>query len=528
MQYSIDKNYLVFPVSRNAKLKNISFYKDSGECVQSLDLRLDYETAEYEAYIDVKRFRGDCLDVAVSPNMKLLMRAKDRMPVCRFRETLRPKYHFTAPEGSCEAPGSLVYSGGMYHLFYRTNPVGTEAGNAHAGHAVSKNLADWDYMSMALFPDVNGTVLVGSAVLDEKNLLGTKNCEKTPVVFYYTAKGEGSNVCFGKPFGQRMAFSCDGCDTFTKMPGGEVVPQPTPESACPAVVYSTRYDMYVMTLYAGGERYAVFTSKDLKGWNKTEEISLPGECESAAFLPFVVSEKEEKWVLIGAHDKYIVGDFDGEHFTSEHKGVLAFNYSQPYSFSAAYCEGEPSGRTLRVLNMKTELDNCGMKFGGCLAFAQELQLVRTKDGDRIHVKPASELEKLHGKKVKDSARGKESRFELRGVAQDIKLALEPLSAEKAALSLFGKSFELDFKNMTFACDKCTAPMLADENGRINVRIITDTCGYEIYLGDGFAYMTLGEIPDSNLNILEICSESEIGVKLEAYRLRDSRRSDKRR
>lgn len=527
MQYSVEKNYLVFPVSRNARSKTLDFYKDSGECVFSITLRLDYCTPEYEAYIDMKRFRGEFLDVTAEPYMRLDMRAKDRRPVCRFSETLRPKYHLTSPEGAMTSPFSAVYSAGMYHIFYLLNPAGTQGGNTHIGHAASKNLIDFEYFSEALFPDSLGDILCGCVLADDKNLLGTKNCEKTPVVFYYISEGGGGAAEPENVAACSMAVSCDGCAAFTKLPVG-AFPSEEKGTKNPFVVYSTRYDIYVLVLESSGGTFPLYSSKDLKSWKKLGELSAAGLCTRPMFFPLIVEEKEEKWVLMDGNGRYTVGEFDGESFTADSDEVHTFNYSAIDGGSICRVAGVQDGRTVCFMNMPTEFAPFGMHFDGAMAFPAEMRLVRTENGDRIYVNPAKEIERLCGKKVKDNARSAVFGAELRGIAQDIRLEVQSMSAKKATMSIFGESFVLDFEQSTLVCGGCTMPICSCENGKIYIRLLCDTCGFEVYTAEGAAYMAICCIPDENLNVLEICADSEIGVKLEAFRLRDSRRNDKRR
>lgn len=525
MQYSVEKNYLVFPVSTNAKPKVLKFYRGSGECAFSITLRLDYCTPQQDVYVDMKRFKGEFLDVTAEPYMRLDMRAKDRRPVCRFSESLRPHYHLTAPEGAMSAPFSAVYSAGMYHIFYGNNPFGTERGNTHIGHAASRNLVDFEYCSQAVFPDCHSGVHCGSILCDEKNLMSARNSEKTPVVFYYisgsereTADGQYDSKC-------EMAVSNDGCASFMKMPF-EVMPDEEKNVKNSCVVYSTRYDTYILITQGDGV-FPLYSSKNLKSWKKLGEIIASGIGECPMLFPMVVGETEEKWVLMDRDGRYVVGDFDSQSFSFE-SSVQTFNYSAKGGCGICRVPTDTGERTLCFMNMPTPLASFGTHFDGAMSFPMEMRLVRTPAGDRVYVNPAKEIDRLCGKKVKENVRTESFGVPLRGIAQDLRIELLPTGAKKADIGIFGERFELDIERSVLTCCGRSMPVCTDDDCRIRIRILCDTCGFEVYTAGGAAYMALCCVPDENFNVLEVCSDSEIVLKLEAIRLRDSRRSDKRR
>ncbi len=513
MLFKVEKNYLVLPVSSHAKTKNLAFYNSEGVCVLALDLKLDFEAPDYDTYIDVRRFKGESLDAIVNPVMKLSLRTKDRMPVCRFREALRPKYHFTAPEGFFEVPGAVLYSGGAYHLFYNFNPVSKESGNTHTGHAASRNLVDWDCCAPVLFPDKSGNASVYGAVLDEKNLLSAKTSEKIPAVLFYESSTS---------VGAHIAVSDDGCESFYKL---TFIP-PVECGGKPCVSYSKRWDKYVMVSAAAYGKCEVYTSKNLRDFEKCQELDFDAG-ENPCFFPIALSEKEEKWVLFGKDDKYIIGEFDGNSFNGDISQVHRFNYSGKSELCPVHFE-VGSGRAIRAVIFDNSFTSTSDKYCGVMGFPQEMRIVKKDEGERICVSPVREIEKLYGKKVKKTATGKENSFELRGIAQDINISLSPLSSKSGRVEVFGIGIDIDFENGVVTCGKNTAPCISGADGKIDIRILTDTCGFEIYICGGESYMTICEIPDANLNLLHIRTDSEALLKLEAIRLRDMRRSDRRR
>ncbi len=528
MKYDVEKKYLVFPTSTNAMTKNISFSDKDGNCVFDIDIKLDYETGTRDVYIDMQRFVGQTLDVSVHPQMKLDIRQKDRKPLERFGQKLRPKYHFTSPEGWINDPNGLVFADGLYHLFYQLNPADVNWGNMHWGYAVSKNLVDWEYRPIALFPDKMGTMFSGGAFADTDNILGEKTSERTPIVLYYTAAGSKSKASEGQPFTQCMAISTDGGETFRKYSGNPIIAHIDDANRDPKVVYSEILGLYVMSLYLVQDRYLIFTSKNLKDWERVCEVKLPEDDECPAFFPMKNSNDVEKWILMGAHDRYLVGSFDGKSFVPENKESYKYNYTPETSYAAQKFENT-GDRIVRFSWIKPNFAGHGVHFNGAMSVPQELKLVTTDDGDRLFIAPAEEVSKLHRKKEKVLFSGKELIRELPSIALDINLTFDRNNASCAEISLFGLKFNMDFENGTFSDSKECIKLTPCDDGKYRIRLLCDTCGIEAYLSDGRHYGVFCKmLPDANLSTLSIKSAEDIKIKGEIFRFRNSKKADRRK
>ncbi|CAI9273975.1 unnamed protein product [Lactuca saligna] len=80
----------------------------------------------------------------------------------------RTGFHFQPPKNWMNDPNGPLYHMGWYHLFYQYNPDAAVWGNITWGHAISKDLINWQHLPFAMVPDhwydING-VWTGSATL---------------------------------------------------------------------------------------------------------------------------------------------------------------------------------------------------------------------------------------------------------------------------------------------------------------------------------------------------------------------------
>lgn len=81
--------------------------------------------------------------------------------------------HLKAPRGWINDPNGFIYYNGEYHLFYQHFPYAPKWGRMHWGHAVSRDLTNWEHKDIALFPtklDDKDGCFSGSAVESDGRL----------------------------------------------------------------------------------------------------------------------------------------------------------------------------------------------------------------------------------------------------------------------------------------------------------------------------------------------------------------------
>ena len=274
------------------------------------------ETEDFYGVLNVEKYKGQTLTMEADVDDEFLseMIQSDVIlrPACS-----RPLIHFTPDTGWMNDPNGLYYDGEYYHVYFQHNPFSVDWGNMTWGHARTKDLLHFEMLPDVLYNDENGTMYSGCAFLDDRNTLGFGS--GTPV-FFYTACGDKTKWSAGKKSVQGLAHTPDGGNTLVK--DGIVVPSLASETRDPKVYYHEKAGVYYMILFIDEpDLFAIFTSGDLRHWEKSQELTLPGmrECPDLRRVP--TDTGEEVYLLTAADDTYITGQFDGYQFTPDEGGV---------------------------------------------------------------------------------------------------------------------------------------------------------------------------------------------------------------
>ena len=151
-------------------------------------------------------------------------------------------------------PNGMVYKDGEYHLFYQYNPYGSKWGNMNWGHAISKDLVNWEHRPVAIAPDAFGTIFSGSAVIDHHNTAGFG---AGAIVAIYTQNSDRQV--------QSIAYSTDNGRTFTKYENNPVLVSEARDFRDPKVFWYEGTKRWIMVL-AVGQEMQFFSSPNLKDW----------------------------------------------------------------------------------------------------------------------------------------------------------------------------------------------------------------------------------------------------------------------
>jgi len=317
----------------------------------------------------------------------------------------RPQYHFTPPKMWMNDPNGLVYYKGDYHLFYQYHPHDTVWGPMHWGHAISRDLINWQHLPIALQPDENGMIFSGSIVIDWQDTAGFG---KEAMVAIFTHHKDGYQ-------NQSLAYSNDQGVTWKKYFGNPILLSPNnPDFRDPKVFWYE--DHWVMSL-AAGNTILFYISTDLIHWEPSgsfgdEYGSTAGVWETPDLFELtVLNSAETRWVLTvgvgnghpagGSGTQYFIGHFDGRSFTSENPkdAILWADFGADYYAPQSWSD-EPNGRRLMIGWMNNwqyanVIPTSGWR--GAFTTIRELFLRRTQEGIRLIHQPIDEIQSLRNK-----------------------------------------------------------------------------------------------------------------------------------
>ncbi len=334
-------------------------------------------------------------------------------------EKYRPLIHFTPPSGWMNDPNGLVYLDDEYHLFYQYNPDTTVWGPMHWGHAITTDLIHWQHLPIALYPDSLGTIFSGSVVYDEKNTSGLGTKENPPLVATFTHDGGLINRPEREGLQeQSLAFSIDKGRTWKKYAGNPVLHSMNKDFRDPKIFWHAQSQKWVMTL-AAGPKIMFFKSPDLKVWKPGGTFSLSdttlGTYECPDLFPIAVQGKpnETKWVLLTSYTSgtpngscgtsYIVGDFDGNTFTSNDTKPSWFDYGADNYAGVTFSNiPETDGRRIFIgwMNNWWYADKIpATTWRGTMTLPRELSLIFNKGIYKLNSFPVKELKSLYSDSV---------------------------------------------------------------------------------------------------------------------------------
>ncbi|MBK7642960.1 MAG: glycoside hydrolase family 32 protein [Planctomycetes bacterium] len=411
-----------------------------------------------------------------------------------YAETYRPQFHFTSRANWLNDPNGLVFYAGEYHLFFQHNPSGIQWGNMTWGHAVSPDLVHWKQLENALLPDALGTIYSGSAAVDGKNTAGFETGSEKTIVALYTAAGQ--------PFTQCLAYSNDRGRTFTKYAKNPVIPHIAGENRDPKVVWYAPSSRWILALYLEGERYALFSSPDMKSWTKLQELAVPGcgECPDFFEMPVAGEPGTRKWVFTAANGNYLLGSFDGRTFAPE-GAPLREDWGRNYYAVQSYSDLPASdGRRIQIAWM-----NGGryprMPFNQQMSFPCELELVRTSAGLRLTRMPVREIESLRTRTRTwaSSELAGEVALEAEGGLYDLEAEFEPGSASEVGLSFRGERIAYSVREQRLACLGASAELPLVQ-GKLKLRVLIDRTSIEVFGNGGRVSLTSCFLPRGKLGL----------------------------
>ena len=500
MKIQIRHRYLVFPANHLAAKKRLSFFKGD-RSLYTLDISLDNIAPRFEAFVDVSRFMGEELTLSLSPELPLSYRETDEIDLDGlYEEPYRPLVHFTTKSGWINDPNGLIFLNGTYHMFYQHNPCDIVWSNMHWGHATSTDLLHWREEPIALYPDETGAMYSGCAIVDEQNRTGLGEGKTPPTLLFYTATS---------PFSQYLAYSTDSLKTIKKYRPA-LIGHIVDENRDPSVAFVEEWGAYALALFLSGNEYGIFRSENLLEWTLIQRLHFPEERECPDLFVMTSKQGERKWVLMGANDRYLIGDMTSEGFCPDGE-PKRLHYGK-HAYAGQTFSGMTDGRTVRMHWVRAAMRT--PRFTGQMGIPTELTLSRQGGELVLLTNPIRELSSLFitnesfAPAVSPDA---PFRHPLTEGAYLIRLRAEDEVYAKLALSVFGKTLEIDTSRQTLTFLRHEMPLTLS-SGTTELTLLIDRLSLELFLDGGrhFAtFMDEGTVSDYNLPYLELRADQKL-------------------
>ncbi len=459
-----------------------------------------------------------------------------------YHEKYRPQFHFSPKAHWMNDPNGMVYSKGVYHLFFQYNPTANVPGNIHWGHATSTDLFHWKEKPIALYPDSLGLVFSGSTVIDKNNTSRLGTGAQPPMVALY-ASHSVTNEKMGRldVETQSLAYSNDDGLTWKKYKGNPVIKNTTDRDfRDPKVMWYEPQKKWVMVL-AAHDHIDIFSSKNLIDWAKESDFGREAgdhggvwECPDLFELQ---NGAKKQWALIvninpggpngGSATQYFMGDFNGKNFTPADKETKWLNYG-PDNY-AGVTWSNTGARKIFLGWMSNWLYGDKVPTGpwrGAMTTPVELNLKTVNDKAYLTSTPVKELYGIIQKTtilknitVKDSLNikaklpsfGNKFIMKLAGIpAADFSIVLYNKNSEQVRIG-YDKKLNKYYINRSSAgitafqkdfVRSGEAPRVSNSKS-INLTLIIDEASAELFADDGLSNLTgifFGTLPMSGLKL----------------------------
>lgn len=519
LAFNVHRGCLYLPVKNGAE-RIVFELEREGQVIYQFDIELALcEAPDWWACLEIGAFQGEAfvlrtvgigLPRGAFGWLTMSIHQGDELPWAEdlYHERLRPQLHFTPRHGWNNDPNGMVYLEGAWHLFFQYNPYGVTWGNMHWGHAVSRDLVYWQELPIALFPpSLSDMAFSGGALVLPADILPRPNHDLPPL-----PPGEGLLISFTSTGrGECLAYSLDGAHTFHEFPNNPVlthagrdpkiiIPPPARQSAHAQL--SQDESLYTMIVYeepdADTRGYALYTSRHLTSWQRTD--FLPGyfECPELFQLTVEGSPGERYWVIHGAlwqgdRSVFQLGQFDCERFIPLGDPLPA--HRGPHFYAAQVFSNAPGGRII-LIGWLIGAAYPGMPFSQGMTLPLELSLRRTSQGIRLYFNPVPELNELRTRKHAwerlSAPHANHVLSALPGDLLDITLVFGVHDEHPFSLDIGDQQLLYDpqSQQVSFAG---SAGQLSGEPATLKLRLLLDRSVVEVFVQDGelaFAAKTL--------------------------------------
>ena len=549
IQVKQPQKYLLLPVEETAPEATVNVLVNN-KVEKSFQVRLAVNKVDYIVPFLLEPYRGkavvmdvhtgnsrsnvrDAMDDACWNDLKLSDTFDDAN-----REVFRPLYHHTPVYGWMNDPNGMFYKDGEYHLFYQYNPYGSKWGNLSWGHAISKDLINWEHRPVAIAPDALGTIFSGSSVVDHHNTAGFG---AGAIIAIYTQSSDRQV--------QSIAYSTDNGRSFIKYENNPVLVSEANDFRDPKVFWYEGTQRWVMLL-AVGQEMQIFSSSNLKEWTYEssfgEGYGAHGgvwECPDLFELP-VEGTNEKKWVLLcnlnpggpfgGSATQYFIGSFDGKKFSCDNQPNITkwMDWGKDHYATVTWSDA-PDNRRIAIAwmsNWQYANDVPTSQYRSPNSIPRDLSLFAIDGGIYLQSAPSPELLKLRGVSKKRSFKVNGTRIVKDLIpnnegAYEIELSLKNQQAEIIGFRLYNDKGEevdmqYDMKEKKFSMDRRKSgevsfnenfPMLTwtaieGDKDEMKLRLFVDRSSVEAF-GDGGRFaMTNQVFPSEPYNHISFYSK----------------------
>lgn len=502
-----DRPYLRLAVNPANPSREVEIRVD-GRAVRSfvVPLAASESQAAWFATLDLARWRGKPFEVFVkeAPHRvgdltQSAFRLADEhwTPDDLYDEPLRGQIRFSPRIGWMNDPNGLSYRNGEWHLFFQYDPFAVSGCvNAHWGHAVSKDLVHWTQREIALYPGKLGVMFSGGGIVDTEGRAGFGKNEHLLYFFGRETHSVG------------LAHSSDGV-TYETWPS-DAAPEPLlKDVGDPQVFFHEPTQRFVLLANRGKDGrhgIGIWNSTDGRNWEMTDHY-LGGRGDDKDFWLFecpglvelkIAGETNTAWVCWGGGTRYAVGAFDGRRYTPWEERIESIAnadvqshvnpWADPYYADQVFT-GAPGGRKILLPWMHVPTGRGSRRFNQQMGVAQELSLVRTKEGLRLVRTPVPELQSLRCGPARSAA-------EFEGEMAEVFVEAKMGQKGTLDLDLRGVRLAYDAAKGLLACsgeqtncggDVYNRPETALwplEDGRLSLHAYLDRVGLEVFSGDG--------------------------------------------
>lgn len=267
-------------------------------------------------------------------------------------------------------------------------------------------------------------------------------------------------------------------------------------------------------MYLEDDVYGILKSNDLLHWNLVQKIALPGDNECPDLFPITAEDGNRKWILIGAHDRYIVGDMQKDGFFPTQE-AQSLHYGKS-AYAGQTFSGMPNGRVIRIDWDKWDIPTpniCGQ-----MSFPTQLTLKEIDGIYYVCAHPIKEIVCIYDKSefIEEFTVHAEilERIPLTPAPYLIKMSIEPAASTQLALKIFGIDVFLNQSDNSIKISDSSAPITLTSE-KWEMIMLVDRCSVELYLDDGKIYLgTIDEKTycDYNLPYLEMTSSTDCTIK----------------